>query len=73
MRGVGNIRKRGSIWYIRFYYRDKEYRESSHSENEADARRLLRKRLAEIGADKAIGPIAERIRFEDLASALLTD
>jgi site-specific recombinase XerD len=73
VRGLGTIYKRGSIWWVRYWHRGQEHRESSHSDLEAEARRLLRKRLGEIGSGKLLGPTAERIRFEDLASALLTD
>jgi integrase len=73
VRGLGTIYKRGSIWWTRYWHRGQEFRESSHSDNEADARRLLRKRLGEIGSGKLIGPAAERVGFEDLAKALTND
>ncbi len=73
MHGMGRIFKRGATYWIAYSYRGKEYRESSKSRKEADARRLLKKRLGEIGQGKLIGPVEERVTFEDLASDLIRD
>jgi hypothetical protein len=47
MRGMGRVLKRGRIWHIAFYHRGEEIRESSGSEHESAARKLLKRRLAE--------------------------
>jgi integrase len=75
MRGMGRVfrRKNSGAWWIAYYHRGKEIRESSGSENKSDAQRLLRKRLGEIGRGKLIGPVEERVTFEDLASDYLKD
>ncbi len=73
MRGFGRVFKRGSTYWIAYCYRGKEHRESAHSDNEAQARRLLKKRVGEMGQGRLIGPSEERLTFEDLASMLLTD
>lgn len=73
MRGTGRIFKRGSTYWIAYCYRGKEHRESSHSDNEAQARKLLKKRVGEMGQGRLIGPGEGRLAFEDLASMLLTD
>jgi len=73
LRGMGRIFRRGPIYWIAFYHRGKEYRESSHSDNEAEARKLLKKRIGEAGIGRVTGPREERAIFEDLAKALLTD
>src|SRR5688500_10603354 len=73
MRGLGRIFKRGSVCWVAYCYRGKEYRESSQSSSEAQARKLLKKRLGEIGAGKLIGPIEERVTFEELADDLVRD
>ena len=41
MRGLGRIFKRGSVYWIAYYHRGEEYRESSESESESQARKLL--------------------------------
>lgn len=73
MRGLGRTFTRGDICWIAYSYRGREYRESSGSDREADARRLLKKRLGEIGRGKLVGPIEERVGFEDLAADYLQD
>lgn len=73
MRGLGNIYKRGSVWWIRYWHHGREYRESSYSDNEARASKLLRKRLGEIESGRLVGPKAERLKFEDLSNFLTTD
>ena len=73
MRGIGRIFKRGSTWWIAYSFRGKEHRESSQSESEAQARRLLKKRVGEMGRGKLIGPVEEKVTFEELAEGLLCD
>ena len=73
MRGLGRIFKRGSVYWISYYHRGNEYRESSESESESQARKLLKKRLGEIGSGKLIGPVEERVTFEEMTEDLLRD
>ena len=74
-RGLGRIyqRKGTSAWWIQYHVRGKVHRESSGSDNENVAAKLLRKRLAEIETGKLVGPTAERTTFEDLAAMILND
>lgn len=71
MRGMGRTFKRRLTWWIAYNHRGTEYRESAHSEKEADARRLLRQRLAQIQTRTFVGPSEERLSFSDLADGLL--
>jgi integrase len=73
MRGLGRTFKRGSVWWIAYYYRGAERRESSQSENEGLAKKLLKKRLGEMGRGNLIGPVEEKVLFEDLAEDLVKD
>jgi integrase len=73
MRGMGRVFKRGPVYWIAYYHRGQEYRESSESENESQARKLLKQRLGEMSRGHLIGPSEERLTFEDLANMLLTD
>ena len=73
MRGQGRLLRRGAVWWIAYYHRGREIRESSHSTEERKARTLLRERLRKAGTPDFIGPAAERLTFEDLASMYLTD
>jgi hypothetical protein len=45
MRGTGRVFRRGRLWWIAYSRHGKEYRESSRSGSEADARALLELRL----------------------------
>jgi integrase len=73
MRGMGRIFKRGEIYWIAYCHRGREHRESSGSTKEADARRLLKKRLGEIGQGKLMGPTEERVTFDALAADYLQE
>jgi len=70
---MGTAYRRGNVWWIRYYHRGRCYRESSHSENETDARRLLKKRIGEMGKGRLIGPREEKVTFEELAQDLVND
>jgi hypothetical protein len=65
--------KTSAVWWIRYHYRGKLYRESSKSENRADAVRLLKHRLGGMGRGRLIGPDAEKTTFEDLSTILQND
>ena len=84
MKGLGRIFKRrfkrsnGAMyedpaWLIAYSHRGKEYRESSHSESEAVARRLLKKRIGEIGAGRVVGQVEEKVTFDEMAEDLIRD
>jgi|SRR5581483_2784965 len=73
MRGMGRIFRRGPIYWIAYYHRGKEFRESSHSDSEKEARQLLKKRIGEAATGRFAGSREDRITFEDLAAGLLSD
>src|SRR5215813_7933108 len=65
------IRLRGRIWWIQYSHRGKVYRESSKSTRRKDADALFKRRMAEIGRGRLIGPSAEKTTFDDLRQMLL--
>jgi integrase len=73
MRGMGRVFKRGTVYWIAYYHRGKEYRESSESENESAAKKLLKKRIGEVAQGRLLGANQDRLTFDDLAQALLAD
>ena len=73
MRGMGRIFKRGSIYWIAYYHRGQEYRESAESESESAAKKLLKKRIGEVAQGRLRGANQDRLTFDDLAQALLAD
>jgi hypothetical protein len=49
------------------------YNESSRSDGERAARRLLRQRVGEMASGKFVGPAEERVTFEELMRTVLDD
>lgn len=72
-RGLGGVYLRGGVWWVRYSYRGRKTRESSGSRNRADAVRLLKKRLGEMGRGRLVGPDPERVALADLRTMLLDD
>jgi len=66
-RGKGIIYQRGRVWWIKFYDNGRPRYESSRSEMETDAKRLLSLRLGQVVEGKCPAPEAQRTKFEDLA------
>jgi|SRR5271157_848807 len=70
---MGRIYKRGRMFWIQFYRGGKYYRESSQSDRESDAKRLLRIREGDIAQGKFIGLKVEKTTFDQLAKDYITD
>jgi integrase len=80
MRGDGRVfkRKGSEVFWIAYYHRGKEIRESSGTTDPEKARRFLRHRLREIGADQLglrrfVGPAQDRVTFDVMAEDYLKD
>jgi integrase len=73
MRGNGRLFQRGPVWWVAYYNRGQEIRESSKSTDKRKVEKLIRERLRKAGTPEFIGPAAERLGFEDLAAMFLTD
>jgi integrase len=70
---MGSIYKRGQIYWIKFSRNGKPYRETTKSEKESDAKRLLKKREGEIAQGKIPGIYFDKIRFDELAEEFLAE
>lgn len=70
---MGCIYKRGNIWWIKYYRNGKPHLESSKSESETKAERLLKRREGEIARGELPGIYFEKVRFDELAKDFLTD
>ncbi len=68
MRGMGRLYKRGPVWWIAYYRRGREYRESSESTRKRDAVDLLKKRLT-----RKSSIVEDKLMFEDLVELILDD
>jgi integrase len=73
MKGMGRVFRRGPVWWVAYYHRGKEFRESSGSESEAQARKLLKKRLGEMGRGRLIGPVEEKVTFDAMSQDFIAD
>ncbi len=69
----GTVYKRGGKYWIQYYDNGKKMRESSHSDNEADAGRLLNKRLGEVAEGKTPGTNFQKVRFKELMEDMRND
>jgi integrase len=74
-RGTGSIyqMKGSGLWWVKYYRAGKPVRESSHSDKQKVAEKLLAKRLAEISSDVFIEPRDRKLTVDDLYSAMLSD
>jgi integrase len=72
-RGMGSIYDRGGVKWIKYYHHGEAIRESSGSGKDADARKLLKKRLGEISIGRFIGPDADKVTVRELADDYKND
>jgi hypothetical protein len=70
---MGQIRKRGGVWWIRYYRDGRRYEESARTDKKEEARDLLRTREGDIAKGAPISPKIGRLRFEDAAKDILND
>ena len=70
---MGSLYQRGNVWWIKYYRNGKPYRESTRSEKETYAKKLLKLREGEITQGRIPALKVERIRFDELAEDLITD
>ena len=70
---MGELKRRGQIWWIRYYKNGKRHEESSGSTKEGEAKSLLRLREGDIERGVAITPKVGRIRFDEAVADVLND
>ena len=61
---MGQLRKRGNIWWLRYYRDGRRHEESSHSTKKGDAERLLRIREGDVAKGLPVSLKLGRLRFE---------
>ena len=61
---MGTIYKRGNTYWLKYYRNGKPYYESSGSQKETEAKKLLKKREEEISEGKLPGVYFNRVRFD---------
>src|SRR6267142_5201581 len=70
---MGEIRKRGKTWWIRYYRNGRRFEESARTEKWEDARDLLRTKEGAIAGGVPVNAKVGRLRFADAAADLETD
>jgi len=70
---MGTIYKRGNIFWIKYYRNGKPYYGSTHTRNEAEAKRKLKLREGQIAKGEFPGLRVEKILFDELAQDLIND
>jgi integrase len=78
MRGDGRVFRRGGTWWVGYYLRGKQYRESAHTPDEQKARGFLKQRMKQVGADQLgyhtfVGPQQQRLMVSELLNNLEAD
>ena len=84
-RGLGNVFqptyrdrrsreiRKCSTWWIVYHIDGRRIRENAHSENRADAVRLLKKRTGDSATGKPVGAELDRITLDDLLTMVEVD
>ncbi|MGH2625545.1 MAG: tyrosine-type recombinase/integrase, partial [Anaerolineales bacterium] len=67
---MGMLWRRGRIWWVKYYVNGAPRRESTGTENQAEARRFLKLREGAVGKGAPIAPRLDRILYDELAKDL---
>ena len=70
---MGELKRRGHIWWIRYHKNGKRHEESSGSTKEGEAKGLLRLREGDIERGVGVTPKVGRIRFDEAVTHVLND
>jgi integrase len=67
---MGSLYKRGSVWWIKYYANGRPVRESTGTEKETEARRMLREREGRVAMGHPMLRRVDRIGYEEAAQDL---
>ena len=70
---MGQLRKRGGIWWIRYSRNGRRYEESAKTAKKETARDLLRRKEGDIANGMPITSKIGRVRFESASAAVVAD
>ena len=62
---MGSVYKRGNIWWIKYYVNGRPVRESTGTEKETEARRLLKEREGRVAIGQPMLRRIDRITYEE--------
>ncbi len=69
-RGTGMLYQRGKVFWLKYYVNGRPVYESSGTDKQGAARRLLNERLGRVATGQPILPRADKVRYEEAAKAL---
>jgi integrase len=67
---MGSLYKRGDIWWVKYYWNGRPIRESTGTEKETEARRMLKEREGRVATGQPILPRVDRIQYGEAAKDL---
>jgi integrase len=67
---MGSLYRRGDVWWIKYYADGRPIRESTATEKETEARRILKEREGRVAIGQPILRRADRIGYEEVAEDL---
>ncbi len=70
---MGELRRRGRVWWIRYYRNGQRHEESAHSEKKQAAAALLKIREGDVARGVPVTSRIGRLRFEEAAEDLRND
>ena len=70
---MGELRKRGNIWWVRYYRNGRRHEESSRSTKKGDGERLLRIREGDIAKGLPVTAKTGQLRFDEAAADVVSD
>lgn len=70
---MGELKRRGNVWWVRYYHNGRRYEESARTTKFEDARDLLKIKEGETAKGVPPSPRAARLRFDDAVADVLND
>ena len=70
---MGEVRRRGQIWWVRYYREGRRHEETSRSRKKGDAERLLKLREGDIARGVPVTPKFGQLRFDEAAEDMFLD
>ena len=70
---MGQLRKRGGVWWVRYYRGGRRYEESARTDKKEKARDLLRTKEGDIAKGVPVSSATSRYRFEDAVKDITAD
>jgi integrase len=71
MARVPGLYRRGNVWWCKYYVNGRPVRESTKTEKETAAKRILDDRRGRVATGQPILPRADRVRYDELAADLM--